>query len=288
MNKKIMLLIPILLGIMFVMPLMSAAVAVFTSPATNTNHTSAISVIVTYVNSTGNNITSPLSANTNFYYNSSASATWTAVTCGSAVITNTTYSCTIAITAITDRKNFGLNVTLGNASFYNASSATVQPLAVDDTAPVVSLSLETQNMNTRDSLLIQWTSSDATIGLSNTVASITSPDSQKCALINYTDANGRYALVDEQTKCSGTYTVNVTATDYAGNTATSVSTFEASLSGLSKTGSNTLGGAGQSSFSQGSEINAAKKNFLPLGESETNVAIILILGFAFYYLLKKK
>jgi len=278
MNKKVMLLIPVLIGIMFVLPLLSAT-TILVTPATNGNYTKSLSFSLTGGNNPGqaNNMT-----NVTCYYNASGgtAATFLIEMLNSSV-SSTTFSGVGTLTSETETYNITCkvyNMTTLNSTLYASG------ITIDGTTPVTTLSLETENLQSRDSNLIQWTASDATSGLVSVVTTITSPDTGRCPTKTYTDTNGKYALTDDATACSGTYTVLVTATDYSGNIGTSTKTFKVSSSGLTKSGSNTLSGSQKSQFSQGQEINSNK----PLGETGTNIAIIIILGVAIYLFVKRK
>lgn len=280
-NKKVMLLIPVIIGIMFVLPMLSAAVTV-PRPALNANLSGTFQVDCSYVN--GTDITSPVIASSSFYWNGTGSEVLFATRSGDIVnSTDFLVTLTTADAGIVDGVG-GIKCALGNSTSPRYANGTGSKVTIDDTVPATTLSLETQNLQSRDSILIQWTATDATSGLNTVVTTVTSPDASRCPTKTYTDTNGKYALSDDLTVCSGEYTVLVTATDYTGNIGTSTSTFKVSSSGLTKIGSNTLGGTQKSQFSQGQEINST----LPLGETGTNIAILVILGCAVYLFFKRK
>lgn len=297
-----MLLIPILLGAMFILPMVSAGASTwfnmtltdFANVTTGTNNvTTTVAVAADY------NVT-----NVTCYYNSSGGAqypnqntTFFGTTVNSSALDS---SFTITGTISTDSNNLNMTCVLANDS----DSAGVLPLAggnstvsaraikVDGTLPVLTLSLDSANIGVRDPLLVKWTIVDSGSKIQYYYINTTTPDNAKCPKIQSaagvsgsdTTTTSQDSLNGEQTACAGTYTVNLTAIDYSGNLASTKKTFAASMAGLTKGGSNTLGGSDVSGFSQGSEINSN----LPLGETGTNVAIIVVIGAALYLFFRKK
>ena len=281
MNKKVMLLIPILIGVMFVLPLLSAAVAVV-APATGANLSGSFLVNCSYIN--GTDLTSPNAASTSFYFVNGTGSENLFLTRTGFTVTSTNVYATLTTADAVGEGAGAVKCSLGNATSPRFANASSGALTIDDVAPVIVLSLETENLATRDSILIKWT----VTGASTVNTTITSPDAGRCPTKTYTDVNAQYAIADDATACSGIYTVRVTAVDATGNVATAVKTFKAGTSGLSKTGSNTLGGDTTSSFSQGQEINSVGSANLPLGQTGTNIAILVILAGGLYLFFKKK
>lgn len=297
MNKKVMLLIPVLLGVIFLSPLISAAdpawfnmtLTDFTNSTTGTNNISfTVSVAAVY------NVT-----NVTCYYNSSGGAQYpnqNATFLDDNINTSTgDTSFSIVGTISSESSNLNMTCVLANDS----DSAGVLPLAggnstisarriiIDGTAPTLSLALDIKDIGVRDPVLVTWTVSDSSSKIQYYWLNITTPDSQKCPTIASTSsssttssATNKDSLVDDQTACAGDYTVNLTAADYSGNLASTSLTFTARLAGKTKGGSNTLGGADTSTL--------WKKETLPLGETGTNIAILLILGGALYLFFKRK
>lgn len=278
-NKAISLLIPLIFGIIFILPLISAAT--LNRPVSNGNYSTTMTVNVTVDSNVANNMT-----NTTCYYNSSGGTATTFLveilnaTAGDLDFTSTS----VSISALSDATTYNISCRIFNRTTFN-SSVSVSSVVIDNTNPTTSLTFDTDSISTSDSISIDWSSSDATSGLNTVTTTLTSPDTSRCPTKTYTSTTGDYGFYGEDTKCRGTYTVLVSAVDYAGNTGTSSKTFKASSSGLTKSGSNTLGGTSKSQFSQGQEINS--KN-LPLGETGTNIAILIILGAAIYLFIKRK
>jgi len=283
MNKKVMLLIPVLIGIMFVLPLMSAAVTL-NNPVTKGNYTDITFNCTKLINDAPINTT-----NVTLWYNATGGTVGTML--ASSKINNDTtndlsfYLSGISVSSLSDLTTYNFSCKADNGTS-QVWSAGVGSVTIDNTSPVTTLGLDSTNIYTRDSITIQWTATDATSGLSSVVTTITSPDSSRCPTLTYTDTNGKYALSDDKTVCPGVYTVLVTATDRAGNIdTTSTKTFKVTLAGLSKSGSNTLGGSSKSEFTQGSEIS---NNNLPLGENGTNIVILILILGSLWYFFKKK
>jgi uncharacterized protein YegL len=97
----------------------------------------------------------------------------------------------------------------------NAASATVGPLNVDKTAPVITVSSPMSQDYADDVMLsVAWTATDALSGI----------DSQSATLDGAAIANG--AVVDLSTVSLGAHTLVVTATDKAGNSTAVTVTFQ--------------------------------------------------------------
>jgi hypothetical protein len=279
MNKKQIIPIVLLVALSFAVPLICATS--MTGPVDNGNYTKSLAIALTVTGNGANNMT-----NITCYYNATGGPTGTFMI----QILNTTpqqTSWTGTATLTTEAlKLYNVSCQVRNGTTLN-STFYAKNITIDGTNPVTSLTLESVSLPVTSSNTISWTATDATAGLKTVVTTVTSPDTGACPTKTYTDTNGRYALVDESTRCDGDYTVLVTATDYSGNIGTSTKTFNAYLAGLTAGGSSTLGGNQQSQFSGGSEINSPKQSNLPLGETGTNVAIVLLLVIAIWYFLKK-
>lgn len=252
-------------GMMFLvltMAIMSLALASatisFSTPAAGTNHSSAISVKVYFVNKT-DGITDPVTANTTVYYNTTSTA-WTAVTCSSFAQNGSQATCTIAITAIPDSANVRLNVTLGNNT--NVLGGIVSgAITIDDTAPTISV-LKTSIAKGE---ILKYKTAD-NIGFGS--CTMTNPSGHPTSSASLTTSGSDYSDYTD-TAYLGAYTI--TCTDYTGNSATQAITV-ADAGGIIVTTGST--GTGSS----------------PTGTSNNNqnVFIIIIIGIAAYLLMKKK
>jgi hypothetical protein len=306
MKNKAMLLIPILIGIMFVLPTVSAGAAAWfnmTLPAwanvtTGTNNVSfTVSVAAIY------NVT-----NVSCYYNLSGGASYPGSNAtflgtdinGSNGDTSFTITGTLG-TAATRLANiscilFNESTSVGKVELEGGnSSVDAMNVTVDGTAPVLTLGLDTTNIGTRTAVLMKWTVTDSGSRLRNVSVIVTSPDSQKCP--NYPVVNGtldsialtsyspiQAVIQNEQTMCAGDYTVNLTASDYSGNLNSNTIVFRASVQGK-KDGGNTLGGT---TGGPGENLGNFESSSLPLGEQGTNIAIILVIAGAAYLFFKRK
>lgn len=296
-NKKVMLLIPILIGVLFLLPLTGAADSTwfnmtltdFNNVTTGTNNVSVIVRVAAIYNV----------SNVTCYYNTSGGAqypNYNLTRFNGAINTSAGQtSFTLTSTISTESSNLNLTCVLTNSSNSDGTLAlgggnntiSARGIKVDGTAPTLSIALDIKDIGVRDPILVTTTVSDSNSQIQYYYVNITTPDSSKCPTIASTSsttttssATDKDSLVDGQTACAGDYTVNLTAVDYSGNLASTSKTFTARLAGKTKTGSNTLGGTGESTL--------WKKGELPLGETGTDIAILIILGIAFYYLLKKK
>ena len=133
-NKKV------LLGFVFGMFLIVCSYSVIAAttwriPAASTNHSSAISFAVTFVNLT--DIMDPVAANTSLSYSIDDQVTWTNLTFTGFSQNGTDVIGTIAITSISDSTSVYLNMTIGNDTDVNITSGISGVLRIDDTPPNV-------------------------------------------------------------------------------------------------------------------------------------------------------
>jgi hypothetical protein len=166
-------------------------------------------------------------------------------------------------------------------------------ITIDGTAPTLTLSIEQDRIAKRDSELLVWTGSDSGTGMQSVSLTTVSSDTTNCPTVTSTTTidgksatAGQDALIDEQTVCSGEYTVTWTATDYSGNKETKTGTFTVMAAGLTKSGSNTLGGSSKSSLSDGNEVGNSS-SLLGTGNTKSILLIVVIVIFL-YFVLKKK
>lgn len=277
MNKKVMLIIPILIGIMFILPMLSAAT--MTAPVTNGNYTKSLAFDITVGANGVNNMT-----NTTCYYNSSGGATGTyLLQMLNSSASSTTFTGTAAALS-SETRTYNVSCEIRNGTTLN-STLYANTITIDGTNPVITLTLDKDRTTVTNTIHLDWTTSDATSGLSTVVTTVTSPNTDRCATKTYTSTTGDYALTGEDTKCEGTYTALVTATDYSGNIGTSTSTFKIDSAGSSKSGSNTgLSGTAGVPVSTGNIFGTGANG----GINTNTVIVLIILGICFYYILKKK
>jgi len=155
-NKKVLLMI--FFGMFLIVCSYSVSPALtWLAPTTSgTNHTSDITIIVSYVNGTG--ITNPLAANSTFFYNNTMNESntgapgtpsgWDNFTFDNSYFSSWTVledanganiSAVLDITAIGDNRFIWFNITLGNFTGVNfTNTAAISNITIDDTAPTVS------------------------------------------------------------------------------------------------------------------------------------------------------
>ena len=127
-NKYLPMFLLALFGMLFVLPFTLAAVA-WVTPVANANLTTSVVVNVTYANIT--DVTTPVSANSSFYWNGSGS--WVSVSKTGFACTAAFCNATLTLTGLTDLKGGSLNVTLGNNTL--VLGGTNRVVTVDNTAP---------------------------------------------------------------------------------------------------------------------------------------------------------
>jgi hypothetical protein len=261
---------------MFVLPMLSAATTIV-SPVASGNYSTTMLVNVTTAVANTLNVTC--------YYNASGGeATTLLVAINNSSTGQTTFTnAAVAISSLTEVGTYNISCTANGDT--TEKSAPKTGIRIDNTVPTTFLALESSSISTMGNVRITWSSSDSGAGLSTVVTNITGPNSGSCATLSYTDTSKTVSINGQSTKCEGTYTVLVTATDYSGNVGTSTATFKAEDSGLSKSGSNTLGGTDVSQFSQGKEVSSTRSK---LGETGTNVAILVLVIAGAYLFFKKK
>ena len=300
MNKKVMLIIPILIGIMFVLPLIMAVSTVSMTIKDYSNLTKSLSTVVSV--SGTDNVT-----NITCFYNATGGAQYPALNTtywASAINTSqgqSTFTLTGTYVGSDTNKNVNItcaifNATTGGTLQLPAGNGTVsaQNVTIDSANPITTLQLDIANIGTRDPILVKWSAVDSGSKLATFSINVTTPDSNRCPPVNITNSSdltagvtgstltGQYQVLGDQNACGGTYTVTLTATDFSGNSGALTKTYRVSLSGL-KSGSNTLGGVSQSTLAS----NQANKNLI-LGDTGTSIAIILIIGAAAYLFFKRK
>jgi hypothetical protein len=274
-NKKI--LFGVLLVFMLVaLPMLSAATTIV-KPVTSTNYTGTMNVTVTTALSSAGkykNMTcweDPLGGTAYVYWfqitNTSAGQNWFS-------------SPTQDISSFSEKTTYKVICGIQGDTSENSSAVTF--IGIDSSAPVLTLTLDKSSISPDNTETITWSSSDATVGLTSTNITVTSPDSNRCDTQSSADASGTMVLSNSSmTGCKGTYTVLLTATDTAGNIATSTQTFrviDAGYTGSSSSSSSTSG----VTASSGSILGNAE------GGISTNVIVLIIGAIAVYFIFFKK
>ena len=243
-NKKVLLTILSSFILLAALPLMSAATAI-TSPIASTNYTGTMNVTVTTAVIDTGNVTC--------WYNATGTPTGGSLL---AIIQNTSVGQTlftnpiVDISSITDSVNYSIVCGADNGAntTYENSTAVIY-VGIDNTDPLATITLSRPSVGTGNTLDITWTSSDATSGLTSTLVTFTSPNTDNCPVQTWSTASGTDTLSgSEETGCTGENTVTVLATDTAGNTKTATVTFNVDEAGMASTGANTLGGSEISGF----------------------------------------
>ena len=214
-NKIIILSMVLALAIVSLLGFASAAVAFITPVAGANISTTTFLANCSYVNGTDiTDPTAPGSGNTSFFFGTTLMATLTGPACS----VNACWA-TLNTGDIATDSTGTLKCSLGNSTdkwFANATAV----ITIDRTAPTATITLDDVQISQGRQEIITWTSADALSGLSTSLLTITSPDTTRCPTITETTSSGSVTLVDQQTICTGYYTVAFTQADLAGNSVT--------------------------------------------------------------------
>ena len=214
-----------LLSILFLVSIFSiiyvSATSSMSTPVTNGNYSSPITVTVLYDGYNPNNMT-----NVTCYFNSSGGSSLEfPVTIVNTTSTQTTFTGTKALTVETRAYNVTCllqNRTSINSTFYAYN------VTIDNTAPTMTTTTDnggtTQaKVRQKESIGLNWSCTDATSGVTSTSVSYTANGDAGCTVsgtTSWTTSTGSQSLKTTQTQCAGKYTIASTCTDYSGNTAT--------------------------------------------------------------------
>lgn len=223
----------ILLGI-FLLTVIPAAMAVGTAtlntPKTLTNYTT-----LTWNCTISNIAVTGAGYNTTIYYNASGGeAGITATKLGTASNTSTTqteFTGTDSIESLADALTYNFTCYSDNGTD-QVTSTGIGSVGIDNTAPSLSLTLLKSSIDAHGLQTLTWTSTDATSGLASTNISSATPSTDRCPTESWSTSSGTEQQM-ENVDCDGTYTITLTSTDTAGNTATTTDTFKISTSGFS-------------------------------------------------------
>jgi hypothetical protein len=269
-NNKVLL--TVLLSLILLVPLMSAA-TVIVKPVTNTNSTGTMNVTVTTALSSAGkylNLTcweDPLGGTAYVFWfkitNTSASQTW--------------FSSPVqSISAFSDKLTY--KAICGVQGDTSENSSAVTGIGIDNTAPVVSVSFMLDRVGAGNTQELTWASSDATSGLTSTLVTLSSPNSDKCPDQTWTTSSGtnvQMATEGGVANCVGTWTATISGTDKAGNVGTTTATYTAEDSSGKKLGSlDSLGSTLGTDTTAASQT--AKKGISPIWLIGGAVAIYFI------------
>jgi hypothetical protein len=282
MNKKVILVIPVLIGVMFLLPLISAALSTMTVPGTGGNYSTTLNMVINAVQNGANNIT-----NVTCNYSASGGPTTAfLVTILNDSAADLSFTSAVVISGLTDGRLYNVSCNLYNSTGnVQTKNTTLYASAVtfDSTAPTNGLHIESSSLSQGNSNTITWAYTDATSGLKSYNTTIVSPDITNCPTVEETGTTGSDALIETQTDCKGVYTVTGLVTDYSGNTNNLTGTFTVTESGFAKSG--TLGSVTGANIpvSTGSILGGTTG-----GISNKTLLIILVIGIIGYFWLKKK
>lgn len=268
-NKKVLLAVLLSFVLLAALPLMSAAVTVV-KPVTSTNYSTTMNVTVTtgYLDWAGKYI------NVTCWYNATGTPATPLVTITNTSVNQTWFSnAAVDISAITEGLNYSVicGARNGTAAF-DVNSTAVLKVGIDNTDPVVTIEASKPSIGVGNTQEITWTSSDAMTGLSSTLVTVSSPNSDRCADQTWTTASGTsVAIVTEGgvADCSGTWTATILATDKAGNTETTSATWQASDNGA------------KAGYLQGTSATDESEGLSP-------IVVFIIAGIAIYFLFFRK
>lgn len=216
MNRKILLIFAVFALTFLVLPAVSAATTL-NNPESGTNQSTTMVVNCTTAIEDALNVT--------IFYNASGGTTYLGLT----DITNTTdgqtefYDSATDISGLTDATTYNFSCTAANASL-TESSAGVTIVTIDNTDPSVSLNviLGGDHQDYGREIEYTCTTSDAIDSSETTSFSVTHPSGDTTSSTSLTADGSSHKFKD--TDYSGEYVFTCSATDDAGNTASSSST----------------------------------------------------------------
>lgn len=253
---------------LFILPMVFAATSM-TAPVTNGNYTTSLTVTIGVNPNGANNMT-----NVTCYYNASGGAASTYFL----QILNTTTSQTTFTgvgTLPSDTTTYNISCNVYNGTSLN-KTLSVAPVTIDGTAPVVSLSQYSSDVDLSGLQKLTWSSSDATSGLNTVTTTVTSPSPSTCPTQTWTTTSATDQLVPTTALgCDGTYTALVTAVDYSGNIGTATKTFNVVAPGYKS--NSALGSAGSQASTQANK-----------GVDTKVIVIAIVIIVLYFFVLKKK
>lgn len=271
---KKLYIIPVL--VILAMTLATAAVT-WVTPGQGSNHSSAITFHVTYVNASDITINNGTHAgqNSSLWYNlSSAGGAWTEVALSTLGFSDNGSDITfvLPITTLADA-NYTFNVTLTNNSMdtpdfnLTLSSSALTDVIIDDTAPVATLTLRPSEISVGRTVEYSFKLEDTTSKVMSGSCTVGHPDGTITSLTSVTYAIAKGTAVAPisftDTRDEGIYHFNCSITDYAGN---SVST--------------------QKNVSV--EFEGSYAPYILASQKSNTIIILVILGIIAWFVLKKK
>lgn len=207
---------------------MSTAAVAWVSPTASTNHSSAITLEVSFVNAT--DITTPTTANTAMYYSTDSGTTWTEATITSesfemAATSGSNWTGILGITVISDNADVDFNITLGNSTT-NSSGTIITGLTIDDTSPVCTTGDALLQRNFLTMPATQTLTCACTDNLDSSpthTRTLTKPGST-----TVTVTESPYTTARSDINLMGVYTWSCSASDYTGSSDTDTATFRVS------------------------------------------------------------
>lgn len=277
-QKRMIALIAIVFGIMLALPLVNAVVT-WRTPTVGTNQSTTMIVNITLA-------AADCSAchNATIYYNASGGPA-IGGTVLTAILNDTAndiefYSASISISGLADAATYNFTARLYNGTG-NVANATSARFTIDNTKPTGSMSCTYPSVSINGAQKCTWTSSDLTSGVKTSTMTFTSPNTDRCATQTSSSSSGTLELVgSEETGCTGTYTLALALTDYAGNTFSPTSaTFKVTEFGFAGGSGGTAGGVAVGTGAIGTDAQGK------LNPKIVGIALIIIL---IYFALRKK
>jgi len=213
------------MGLFLSLNLASAALA-WVSPTASTNHSSAVSLRVSFTN--GTDVNDPLAANSSLWYSINSGTSWTEATVTSEAFEMTAgalsnWTGTLAIDVITDNADVDFNLTLNNVSGVQAE-VVITGLTIDDTVSTCTSGQDLtakKNLVTPSTNILTCACTDAIDSAPTITRTLTQPGASTVTVTTspYTTTRSDLAKI-------GTYTFSCSAIDYTGvNSSTNTRTF---------------------------------------------------------------
>lgn len=221
--NKLIYLLPFLLVFLIFSVFLVSGTTTLNTPLSGSNWSTTINFNCT------TDLPEPLNATLG--YNSSGGGVLTYLTASK--VNNDTASDTyfylsgIAITTLADGKLYNFTCSVDNGTYQELSAGRIK-VGIDDTAPVLATTTDQSTGHQRDNIGLNWTCTDATVGVQTTSVSLSANGDAGCTIsgtTSWSTATGSQLLTTTQTQCAGLYTVTSSCTDYSGNSASDSDTF---------------------------------------------------------------
>ena len=216
-NKLLILTTILVMFVLAVIPIMSAATTL-TNTVAGGNYSDSLITTMTVDQNTVFNMT-----NVTCYYNvTGGAATTFLVEMLNSTPEDLVFQNTTDIAAFAETMTYNISCNVYNKTTLN-TTISVAGITFDHTDPVCSLVRQSNTIEWKDTQLITWTSSDA-VELVSTLVTIDRPEDG--ADITDSDANDARTLTSQETKYVGDWTTTILSTDRPGNTCTETVTFK--------------------------------------------------------------